>query len=149
MATKTEHISTLRGLESSPRKVHWVVPATIAGFLLLGIVTAIAHHCLYQAFDGTVVASENQQRWLLRAGTALAFLSKMSLAISTGSSYVQQLWLTVSRRPSRIDHLDGMFDILKDATGFLAVMSWVLNPLLALTAIVTWSDMDTATGFIY
>lgn len=124
--------------KSSLRRLHWRVPGTIVGSLLLGILTAICHHCIYDALDGAIVSTDSEQRWIIRGGTALAFLFKMFLTIATGASYVQQLWLTVSKQPSRVDQIDGMFDMLKDAGGFVDIPLWIRNPLLLLTALVTW-----------
>ena len=116
------------GTSRLPRRLHWRVPGTIVGSLLLGALTAICHHCIYDALDGATVSTDSEQRWIIRGGTALAFLFKMFLTIATGASYVQQLWLTISKRPSSIDQVDGMFDVLKDAGGFIDIPLWVSKP---------------------
>ena len=119
------------------KKLHWKIPATILLSLLIGILIAIAHHCVYQALEGTTVVSDEQQRWVIRGGTAFAFLFKLFLTISTGTAYVQQLWLTVARRPADIDQVENMFDILKDVTGIVK-LHWFRNPILGLIALITW-----------
>ena len=134
------YTSIQHGDESaSRRRIHWHVPATIFAALLLGLLIAICHHCIYQALSGKVVSSDTQQRWIIRGGTALAFLFTMFLTVATGSAYIQQLWLSLSKRPFKIAQLDDMFEVLKDATGFIDIMLWLRNPLLALLAIITWS----------
>jgi Kelch motif len=118
--------------------IHWRAPAIMVGSLMAGVCFAIGHHLLYQQFDHQPVASFTQQNWIIRVGTAFAFLVKMSLAIATSAAYVQQFWATLSRKSVRISRVDALFTALKDITVFADVGLWLGNPVLTILAIVTW-----------
>ncbi|OAP56245.1 hypothetical protein AYL99_09424 [Fonsecaea erecta] len=76
--------------------------------------------------------------WTIRAGTALAFLSKLWLVVGTGVAYEQWMWVNLHARPQEIGSLNSMFAILSNAFEFLAMRIWWRRPVLGFLAAVTW-----------
>jgi hypothetical protein len=67
----------------------------MASSLLLGVVSAVGHHVLYSHYDGRIATDVATQKYIINAGTGLAFLVKMFLAIATGTAYVQQFYINL------------------------------------------------------
>jgi hypothetical protein len=107
------------------------------GFLL-GIILMGLHHALYQTLSGEPADNALLQLWAIRGGTAIAFLSKLALAIGTGVAYDQWMWVDLHAKPHEIGSLDSMFAILGNAFEFLAVRVWVRRPVMVFLAAVTW-----------
>jgi hypothetical protein len=105
----------------------------ILGLILMGL-----HHALYQTLSGEPATSSILQLWSIRAGTALAFLSKLALAIGTGVAYDQWLWVDLHAKPHDIGSLDAMFSIIGNAFEFLHLRVWFRRPVLVFLAGVTW-----------
>ncbi|KAL2426713.1 hypothetical protein ABEF95_012020 [Exophiala dermatitidis] len=118
--------------------IHWRAP-TVMGVSFLGAVVLMAlHHTLYQTVDGQPATAAVIQSWVNRAGTALAFVSKLCLAIGTGVAYDQWMWVDLHSKPHQVRSLDTMFSILQNAFGFLHLRLWSMRPALAFLAAVTW-----------
>lgn len=98
----------------------------------------VSHHALYQAVHGQPANSPVIQLWVIRAGTALAFLSKLCLAVATGVAYDQWMWVNLQARSHEIGTLDTMFAVLANAFEFLSLRVWARRPLLTFLAAVTW-----------
>ena len=118
--------------------MHWRVPATMIGVFIAGVLFAVGHHLYYQHYNNQVVKGENQQQWINRIGTGFAFLVKTCFAIATGTAYVQQFWLTLRSKATRVDRIDAMFTVLQDPTSFWNIKLWLGNPFLTVLAVVTW-----------
>ena len=105
----------------------------ILGLLLMGL-----HHALYQTL--TVEPADNALLQLgeIRAGTAIAFFSKLCLATGTGVAYDQWMWVDLQAKPHEIRSLDAMFSILGNAFETLAMRMWIRGPVLTILAAVTW-----------
>lgn len=58
---------------------------------ITGITFALAHHFFHNHMDKYIVNDASQQQWVARAGTAAAFIVKLSLATATSASYTP--WL--------------------------------------------------------
>ncbi|OCL03432.1 hypothetical protein AOQ84DRAFT_419192 [Glonium stellatum] len=116
--------------------VHWRAPTAMIFCSVLGISVALVHHFFYNYMDKQVVG-ENQQ-WVTRAGTAAAFIVKLSLATATSIAYIQWLWFRLKTGHSTIEQLDSMFAVLGNAWEFLNLRFWLSRPLLTLSAAVTW-----------
>lgn len=108
-----------------------------AGFLL-GCGLMASHHLLYSALNGESAGNALMQSWAIRAGTAIAFLSKLCLAIGTGVAYDQWMWVDLHAKPHDIASLDAMFAVLGNAFEFLMLRVWVKKPVLTFLAGVTW-----------
>lgn len=120
------------------RKLHWKTPTFMIGSLIVGVAFATGHHFFYEYCHGKEADHQLQQQWVTRAGTAFAFVVKMSLAISTGIAYVQQCWVSLRSRPESVKRVDAMFSILTNILQFLDPGLWLRSPILTFLAVVTW-----------
>ena len=105
--------------------------------LLSGTLFAVGHHLFYNSHDGEDVRGSMGQQWVIRIGTAFAFLVTTFLAAAAGSAYVQRQWYKLGRKEYRIADVDSLFGILGDATFFFDRV-WFRDVLLALLAVATW-----------
>ncbi|KAJ5175616.1 uncharacterized protein N7482_001493 [Penicillium canariense] len=110
----------------------------MAGLLVLGVLSAIAQDLIFRHYQGRVVATDDEQKWVGRVGTGLAFLVKSLLVTASTTAYVQHLWLVVRDRPTSITTLDAMFDALGNALSLGRLGIWTARPLLLLIAGITW-----------
>jgi len=117
--------------------IHWKIPSVMVASLV-GIIFAAGHHAFYSYYNGRVADNEREQRFVINAGTAFAFLVQMFLAIATGNAYVQNFWLSMKRRPHSINHIDAMYSALQNALAFWDVRMWGGHLVLLLLALVTW-----------
>ena len=133
------HLTTLEVRDFSRLgHIHWRAPTVMGTSFLLSLIMSGLHHALYQTLNGERADSALLQLWAIRAGTAIAFLSKLFLAIGTGVAYDQWMWVDLHAKPHDIGSLDSMFAILGNAFEFLAVRVWVRRPVLTFLAAVTW-----------
>lgn len=103
-----------------------------------GLVFMAAHHALYIVMNGQLANDSLLQLWIIRAGTALAFLSKLLLAIATSIAYDQWLWVDLHSKSHDIASLDSLFAVLGNAFEFLTMRLWMRRPALTFLAAVTW-----------
>ncbi len=129
-----------QGLEMpSQRNIHWRVPSVMLSCLFLGAGGAIGHHLFYRHWNGQEVDSASwPQEWINRSGTGFAFLVKMLLTIATGTAFVQHFWTSVNAKPLQIKSIDSMFEVLQNALQLFKFRVWVIHPVLAGLALVTW-----------
>ncbi|KIW89847.1 uncharacterized protein Z519_09276 [Cladophialophora bantiana CBS 173.52] len=120
------------------RYIHWRAPTVMGAGFLGGVVLMTSHHAFYQSLSRQPADNALLQLWAIRAGTALAFLSKLCLAIGTGVAYDQWMWVNLHSKPHEMGSLDSMFAILGNAFEFLAVRIWWRRPVLAFLAAMTW-----------
>jgi hypothetical protein len=113
-------------------------PLSMWASLAFGIFIAIAHHFFYEYWDGRPVDRGISQDWVLRFGTAFAFLTKTSLALATGIAYVQKQWLTLQRENLSLGHIDLLFGVLSDSSFLLHIRLWPKQSLLFLPAVISW-----------
>jgi hypothetical protein len=126
-----------RNNSSRPRSSK--IAITMACSLIIGILFALIHHFFYDYWNGRVVASESQQRWINRGGTAFAFGVKTALTIGTSTAFFQYFWLSVSTRDLRVDNINSLFKILGNILEFADVKLWWQLPVLTTVAVITWS----------
>jgi hypothetical protein len=106
--------------------------------LLLGLLFAIGHDRYYHHYDRRPVWSSLEQTMIINVGTAFAFMVKMFFAISTGTVFSQQIWLSLRCRAENIHDIDTLFDILGNVLQFGKITLWVRHWVLAIIALVTW-----------
>jgi hypothetical protein len=123
---------------ASPPKIDWRVPTVMTSSLLLGVASAVGHHVLYTHYDGQIANDLTKQRYIINAGTGLAFLVKMFLAIATGTAYVQQFWLSVKHEPKSFHAINTLYSVLGNAFLFRNLKLWLRNFTLAGLALITW-----------
>lgn len=123
------------------RKSTWRAPIMIVTSFVLGLGLAIAHHLMASTLDGKPVADVLlPQAWIFRFGTALAFLTKLALAICVGTSYVQHQWLELNRRDYTARHVDVLTGALGNAFDLVGSSVWFLTPVLAVMAAISWYE---------
>ena len=110
----------------------------MAASIIIGVLFALIHHCFYTYWNGKVVASDEQQRWIIRGGTAFAFGLKTALALGTSIAYVQYFWLTVASNEFKVGKINSMFKVLGNALEFYDLKLWSRLPVLFILAAVTW-----------
>jgi hypothetical protein len=125
-------------IDQRTSRIHWQAPTIMISSLLLGIIFAIGHDRCYNHYNRQPVASSFEQKVLVNAGTAFAFLVKMFFSISTATAFSQQIWLSLKRKAESIGDIDTLFDILQNALYFGNVSLWARHRILALIALVTW-----------
>ncbi len=118
--------------------IHWRAPTVMGVSFLSAVVLMGFHHGFYLLMEGEPASSTLLQSWASRAGTALAFLARLFLAIGTGVAYDQCLWVDLHARSHDMNSLDSMFSILGNAFEFLHLRIWIRKPALAFIAAVTW-----------
>ncbi|KAK2599998.1 hypothetical protein QQS21_005300 [Conoideocrella luteorostrata] len=118
--------------------VHWLVPFLMIGGLVCGIALSLGHHFLYNSWDGQIVQSKDQQEWVLRIGTGLAFLIKVFLTSAAGFAYTQFLWHTLKSREVSIEGIDAMFAATNNAGSFFTLELWRKGFPLVLLAGIVW-----------
>lgn len=94
--------------------LHWKAPASMLGYLVLGIGFALAHHLYWSSLAGTLVSSDTDQEWSARYGIAAAFLAQSALTLAVGAAYTQRIWVTVKRKFMTLSGLDKFFSLQSD-----------------------------------
>lgn len=135
--------------------IHWYTPVTIVFLLLLGLVSAAAHHVFYQQLHGKTVGDEDQQRRVFWIGSSLGFLAKVSFTAVLAISRTQWVWATLRKKSMTLGGIDALFGVSSDPTFFanlnmlrrakfatlMAIMMWVLP----LTAILSPGTISVKT----
>ncbi|KAK2745652.1 hypothetical protein FQN57_003548 [Myotisia sp. PD_48] len=118
--------------------VGWQCPASIIGLFLCGIGCTVGHHLFYKRYDNTLARSENQQVWVFRFGTGLAFLVKLFFGTAIGGAAEQLIWATLRQKSVRILGIDAMFSVLNNPFAFLVRDIWISAKTLTLVAVISW-----------
>lgn len=112
---------------------------------VVGILFSVCHHLYYLYLNGK--PAENQT-WMLRYGSFLAYAAKAGFSAAVISAYKQRVWVTVRNRFLSISALDALFaagedmmamlnlDFLRGARGayLLASFAWTTPFVVILTA---------------
>jgi hypothetical protein len=107
--------------------------------LLIGVLTALAQHFFYSYVDGRPPQQVPiQQIWVIRIGTALAFLFKTSLVASIGIAFCQRSWYSFQRDAISVDSIDAIFGILRDPLKFFVADMLLRTKVLTLLALISW-----------
>ena len=125
-------------MRSTRKSNNWRAPMAMVISLLAGVAFALIHHFFYLYWDQKKVASDNQQRWIVRGGTGFAFGFKLALTIGSSAAYVQYLWLSLQKRPYQVGNLDSLFSALSSILPFADLRLWTRVPLLLTIALTTW-----------
>ncbi|KAF4631466.1 hypothetical protein G7Y89_g6667 [Cudoniella acicularis] len=130
-------------------KLDWKAPLSMIGLLLAGLGFAMIHHFYYASLEGTEALpstglrgwNTGSQEWKVRYGTALAFVSKTTIAAAISLAYEEHLWKTLQKKAITIKGLDAAFLAFNNIVslfnfeyirnvklGFaLALLSWTVN----------------------
>ena len=107
--------------------------------LLLGTVFAIGHDRFYHHFNGREVGSSFQQKVIINVGTAFAFLVQTWFTTAVGLVFVQQVFVSLRRKATRVDDIDSIFNVMVNIWEFTKVKLWFRHVALLVIAIVVWT----------
>jgi hypothetical protein len=113
------------------RKPSLKAPFLFILFYALAIGVGVAHHFFYAILDGQVVENQavrasNQGQmwahlsaenmlshfqWIIRAGTAIAYLAKLLFVASIGAALTQQLWRSLRSKAFSLGAIDKIFNL--------------------------------------
>lgn len=134
--------------DTNRRRVpHWRSPTILVGALVAGLLLAGIHHAFYRSLNGATVSSElikvgsysaSQQQINIAAGTALAFLVKAALVLSTSVAYTQLLFRYMSIKSFTLTKLDDWHSALNNVVSLVVIVTDYRYPLIAFVAINTW-----------
>ncbi|KAF2746517.1 hypothetical protein M011DRAFT_487283 [Sporormia fimetaria CBS 119925] len=110
-----------------------------------GVLVAVGHHLLYSRLDGTIVRGFGDgssqyltQTWILRYGTALAFLTKTLLASAVVVAYKQHMWINLRRKPNSVSTINAIFAATYDFLALTSPRLFLKARLPALMAFIIW-----------
>ncbi|KAH8704498.1 hypothetical protein GQ44DRAFT_764111 [Phaeosphaeriaceae sp. PMI808] len=128
---------TNESTRSSPGK-WWKQWQTVQLFLccVLGVGVGVGHHFYYSYLDGR--AAQNQS-WIIRSGTAIAFLAKLLFSISVGVAFPQRVWQTLRSKPLTIGAVDALFALRGEASSFFNREMIAHAKIASIIAISFWS----------
>jgi hypothetical protein len=149
----TESTESVRSRpEAQEQPVQWRIslwtPSFMLGLLVAGIFVSGGHHVLYSRLNGTTVRDSDDgsqyltQTWIIRYGTAFAFLSKTLLASAVVVAYKQYMWINLRSRANAISTIDAMFAATHDAYAVLSPSLLLRAKLPAIMALITWYILD-------
>lgn len=120
------------------RRIYWKVPILLVITFFLGVAFALGHHFLYKHYDGREVGDTSEQEWIIRGGTALAFLTKTFLASALTMAYAQYVWLTFRKKFITVQAIDAVLAASHNLLSFLnGEMYWKAKT-ATLLALVIW-----------
>ncbi|KAK4110187.1 hypothetical protein N656DRAFT_782248 [Canariomyces notabilis] len=103
-----------------PREYHkWESPFLTVAFFIVGLAFSMAHCGFYASLDGTIVGNPADQENNLIVGTALAFLSQITLSASVWQTYKQWIWRSIKKVPLRMATLNDIFGVETSVLSFL------------------------------
>lgn len=125
--------------------VNWKVPVTMLTLFFSGVLISVGHHYFNSALSGNAVRTVDDgaseyvtQIWILRYGTAFAFLSKTLLASSVAVAYKQHMWVNLRTRENSISTINSIFAATYDFLAFSSPRLAVRATSSALIALVMW-----------
>jgi len=109
------------------------------GLTLLAVLAAIGHHLFYVYLDGKQVSQVKiPQAWVIRVGTAFAYLFKASLVAAVGIAFCQRFWYSARRSSLQIRSLDAMFGVLINPLKFFNADLLLRTKVLFIMAVIAW-----------
>ena len=118
--------------------VGWWKPTLMFSFLLLGMVSAFAHHEYYSHMSGTVTYSLARQQWTIWIGTGFSFLVLFFLSSANGVAFTRYIWVVAKNKDTTIGGLDKLFGLSEDIMGFISPELWRHAKVAILMAFVIW-----------
>jgi len=122
--------------------------AMMAGLFLLGIAFTIGHYVFYRSWRDHIVNGNLEQEYIIRAGTAFAFLSKASLVGAVVVAHKQIAWDTVRKRAITIDGINAMFVAPTDLTSFWNGDMLRRAKTATILALLTWCVCSSRSGVL-
>lgn len=116
-------------------KVHWYHPTSMLCLWFVGVGLAIGHHFYYASLHGKPA---EDQEWVIRYGTAFAFVIQASFGASLTIAVKQFSWTLVRRTWTSLRGIDAVFSITSNPASFLVGEIWRKMPTLVLVGILVW-----------
>lgn len=117
----------------------------MVALFISGILVAMGHHLFYLRFDKSAVQSLDNgaseyltQTWIIRYGTAFAFVAKTLLAGAIISAYRQQMWINLRYKANSVSTIDAVFAATHDILAFLSPSLLLRAKIPALMALIAW-----------
>lgn len=130
------------------RQVEWRIspwtPLATINLFIAGVLVCIGHHLFYTRLDGTPVRTLEDgskyytQTWIIRYGTAFAFLAKVLLAGSVVVAYKQRIWVDLRCRAHKIETIDAIFAATYDLTALMNPTLFLGAKLPLIMALIAW-----------
>jgi len=112
---------------------------TLFSLLLVGGLSALGQHEFYTYVNGEDVQQfPLPQTWVIRVGTAFAFLFQTVLVAGVGSAFVHRFWYSIRRSTLAIETIDSIFTVLGDPKQFWNVEFIFKTKLLFLFAVISY-----------
>ncbi|PUU80022.1 hypothetical protein B9Z19DRAFT_1045457 [Tuber borchii] len=115
--------------------LHWSLPSTIVGLLILGLLGSFLHHRFYRWLDGERAEDQFTATWF---GNALAFLTKAALVGSITLAYRQRIWYTLRTKAITIKGIDNLFTLTENPVRFYSKDVLVRAGVATVVALATW-----------
>lgn len=131
------------------QRVQWRIslytPISMVALFISGILVAMGHHLFYLRFHDQAVQTHGQgiseyttQTWIIRYGTAFAFVAKTLLAGAIISAYRQQMWINLRYKANTVSTIDAVFAATHDILAFLSPSLFLRAKIPALMALIAW-----------
>lgn len=113
--------------------------ATMFMLLLAATGTAVGQHLYYDYLNGRGVNNlPVPQSWIIRVGTAFAFLFKTCLVMAVGVSFCQVFWYLIRRTALKVESIDAIFVLLQSPLSFFVADIWARTWPLILLGVISW-----------
>lgn len=148
-STATHNAQFMRGPQDTDQQhVRWHIsprtPVLMLALFVSGVLISIGHHLFYSHLDRSIVQSPGEgspyvtQIWIIRYGTAFAFLAKALFASAVIVAYKQHIWINLQKRANPISTIDAMFAATYDILAFLNPGLLLRAKTSALMAFIIW-----------
>lgn len=123
-------------------KISLYTPISMVALFISGVAVAIGHHLFYLRFDSSPVRGADEdytsQVWIIRYGTAFAFVTKTLLAGAIIVAYKQHMWINLRYKANSVSTIDAVFAATHDLLSFLHPSFWTRAKIPALMALIAW-----------
>ncbi|USP81522.1 hypothetical protein yc1106_08796 [Curvularia clavata] len=136
----------MRGVRPVQWRISLYTPIAMVSLFVSGLLVAVGHHLFYSRFNGTRVRGPKEdgaseyisQVWIIRYGTAFAFVTKTLLAGSIVVAYKQHMWINLRHKANSVSTIDAVFAATHDFLAFLSPSFWTRAKIPALLALIAW-----------
>jgi hypothetical protein len=145
VSNRAERDRPANGLKPVQRQISLYTPVSMVSLFLSGILVAVGHHLFYSRFDRSFVHEVNKmdskylsQEWIIRYGTAFAFVAKTLLAGSVMVAYRQHMWITLQHKDNRLSTVDAVFAAPHDLLALLSPSMFLKAKIATSMALLAW-----------
>jgi hypothetical protein len=138
-------------LTTELQPVQWRIfpytPVAMVLLFLFGVLVAVGHHLFYLQFTPRYRSNDLRrdsgylsQIWIIRYGTAFAFLAKTLLAGSVVIAYKQYMWINLRHKDNTLYTIDAIFAATYDPLALLSPSMFLKAKIPSLMALLAWYD---------